>query len=287
MKIGTCLSRDQMVKGYSRWGDKAYEIIKKHGFDCVDYGMLTDSHIIYTGTEEEINAYLLKEKTLATAAGITIAQTHGPWKWPPENATEKEREVWLWKMQQALRATAILGCKYCVIHPIMPLGLWEVNTPDAEKTWQLNLEFMRELVKTARECDVTICLENMPMLDFSMSKPEVIAKFIDEINDEHFQMCFDTGHVCVFEDLSVADELRKVGDKVKVLHVHDNAGRRDEHLFPYSGKINWVDFAKAVKDIHFNGVFSLETSPSPIFPDEIFEEMGTALAKIANFIINE
>jgi len=151
----------------------------------------------------------------------------------------------------------------------------------------MNLEFMGELLKTAKEYNVTICLENMPWHRFSMATPEMTLKFVREMNDENFKMCLDTGHAAVFSDLKIGDELRRVKDEVRVLHVHDNKGGHDLHMFPYFGVADWDDFGKALRDIDFKGVLSLETMPPAKLPTDIFESMCIDLAKIAKNIIGE
>ncbi len=51
-------------------------------------------------------------------------------------------------MRSHLYATAVLGCKNLVIHPIMPYGVDKINTENALKTWDINIVFMRELLQT-------------------------------------------------------------------------------------------------------------------------------------------
>lgn len=283
MKLGiqtNLLDKD----GYGRWGEDMYKKLKEHGYSCTDYNMSNTDTLLYTASEEEVDAFLLHEKELAEAAGIKINQVHGPWRWPARDFSEEDRAERMEKMKKSIRATSILGCKNWVIHPMMPYGVEEVNTENAQKTWDLNLEFMSELLKTAKEYDVTICFENMPMLDFSLSTPQRILEFVKTINDEHFKICLDTGHVAVFEDLSLGDEVRRLGSEIRVMHVHDNQWCMDLHMMPYFGCIDWEDFAKSLKDIKFDGCFSLETIPSKKLPDDIFESMCKDLAKIAQNI---
>ena len=283
MKLGiqtNLLDKD----GYGRWGEDMYKKLKEHGYSCTDYNMSNTDTLLYTASEEEVDAFLLHEKELAEAAGIKINQVHGPWRWPARDFSEEDRAERMEKMKKSIRATSILGCKNWVIHPMMPYGVEEVNTENAQKTWDLNLEFMSELLKTAKEYDVTICFENMPMLDFSLSTPQRILEFVKTINDEHFKICLDTGHVAVFEDLSLGDEVRRLGSEIRVMHVHDNQWCMDLHMMPYFGCIDWEDFAKSLKDIKFDGCFSLETIPSKKLTDDIFESMCKDLAKIAQNI---
>lgn len=279
MKIGIEFNYQ---RGFGRWGDEKYKKLKAIGFDAVDFDMCNTETDLYGEKGEEI---ILLEKKLAEEAGIEIFQAHGPWRFPPKDNTPEDRAERMEKMKKSIRLTALLGCKNWVVHPLMPYGIEEIDTEDAKKTWDINIEFMKELTKTAREYDVTICYENMPMQKFSLGKPEDILRVVEEIDDDHFKVCLDTGHVNVYENiLDVAEEVRRVGDKLQVLHIHDNMCQFDLHMAPYYGWTNWEEFAKALKDIGYKGVFSLETVPPQGLPDDIFYHQAEALYKIAKHI---
>ena len=272
------------VNGYGRWKEDTYKKIKEHGYDCSDFDIADTDSEIYTLPQEESDKILLHEKALAEEAGIEISQVHGPWRWPPRDYTKEDRAERLEKMQKSIRAASVVGCRNWVIHPIMPFGVDDLDTGDAQKTWDMNIEFMGELLKTAKEYGVTICLENMPMLRFSLSTPEQILKFVEAIDDENLKICLDTGHVSVFEELNLAEEVLRLNDKIRVLHVHDNRNSIDLHMMPYHGIIDWEAFYKALAQIGFDGSLSLETMPSKKLPTYIFEEMCISLAKITKEI---
>lgn len=281
MKIG--IEFNILNSGYCRYGDKKYIKLKEHGFSCIDFNMSNTNTEIYTSpASDEI---LLREKALADDAGIEIHQTHGPWRSPPRDGTFEDRAERMDKMKKSIRMASLLGCKNWVIHPLMPLGADDTVTGSEKGTWEINLRFMEELLITAKEYGVTICLENMPMAKFSMAKPAAILSFVEEIGDENFKICLDTGHVSVFDDLSLCDEVRRLGDKIKVLHVHDNKCGKDLHLMPYFGTIDWKEFALSLKDIGYDGAFSLETSAPDKLPDPLFEKSSIMLYEIANEII--
>lgn len=279
MKIGV------YTGGLSRWGDRRYQMLRGLGYSCIDFNMADTTAVPYTLGEEEFTQYLLAEKALADAAGIEISQVHGPWHWPPNDSTPDNRTERLAKMQTAIRATALLDCKNMVIHPIMPVGIEDVGTGKEQETWDLNIAFMTELLTTAKEHDITICLENMPMTKFSMGSHKDILRFVNAINDSHFKICLDTGHVSVFSGLSPADALRELKDEVCVLHIHDNDGVRDLHQMPYEGIIDWEDFGAALKEVKFQGIFSLETAPSADMPLPEAEDRYAEMFEIANKII--
>jgi len=136
-----------------------------------------------------------------------------------------------------------------------------------------------------KEYGVVICLENMPMREFSLATPDKILDIVNEINDDNFKICLDTGHVAAFKELSVGDEVRKLGNKIETFHIHDNFPDNDLHLMPYFGVIDWKDFIESLKEINYKGVFSLETLPSRKLSTPIFEELSIALAKLARELI--
>jgi len=286
MKIGILAnSRDR--SGYGRYGKNTYLKLRELGFETTDFNICDTTKDIYTLPQEESDKILLNEKMLAEQAGIEISQVHGPWRYPPRDATEEDRAERLEKMKISIRAASVAGCKNWVVHPLMPFGTSDKDTPEAEITYRINLEFLKELVKTAKQYGVTVCFENMPFLSFSLSTPEQILKIVNEIDDENLKICLDTGHVNVFKDLNIYDEVVRVGDKLKVLHVHDNVISRDIHLLPRFGTLDWDSFGRALRDIDFKGSVSVETTPPTCLNDEMFEEMSRLLVKILKEIIAE
>ena len=279
MKIGIML--DPYAKKHARYGDGKFEKIREHGFSAVDYGMQNTETQLYACGDSEIEALLLRERELADAAGVTVSQVHGPWRYPPRDSSEEERCERMERMKRAIRATRLLGSKYVVIHPIMPHGTGDIAIGMADETFRLNVEFFSELAEYAEGEGVTVCLENMPMLGFSIARPSDILRLRDAIGSDSIGVCLDTGHVNVFSDMKVGEEIRRIGDKLNVLHVHDNLGDKDAHLSPTLGAIDWEDVPRALSDIGFSGVFSLECSPSATLDDGEFEIESIRLYKMA------
>ncbi|MBQ8732211.1 MAG: sugar phosphate isomerase/epimerase [Oscillospiraceae bacterium] len=247
------------IGSYERYGADRYRFMREDGFTCGDYGMMDSSHPLYQCNGEDLEAIARAERAKAEEAGIRISQVHGPWRWPPRDGTPEEREERLEKMKRSIRATRLLGCDYFVIHPIMPFGTQ--SDPDPELLFRMSLEFFRRLLPTAHQYNVTICLENMPMPALSLATPAQILAFVKAVDDPLFRICLDTGHSAVFR-IQPADALRELREYVKVLHLHDNNGTRDEHRFPYTGIIDWKAFSEALQETGFSGVVSLETGAS-------------------------
>ena len=236
MRVGVSVKMRE--GGYDRFGTEKYNRIKSHGFDCVDFDMCNINHMLYQLEERDFKKYLTAEKILSQQAGVEIFQTHGPWGWPIKDLEKADLEDKLKKMEKSIRATAILGCKYWVIHPLMPYLFDDIKQGKEKETWEINLSFMPKLLEIAKKYDVTVCLENTPFSDYSIATPEQVLKLINEINDESLQMCFDTGHIAAFGERFPGNIVRMMSDKIKVLHVHDNGGENDEHLPPFDGIID-------------------------------------------------
>lgn len=274
-KIGIRLS--PYKQAFGRYGKGKFLKIKEVGFDGVDYNIYDTDVELYRMSDAELTEKIAQERADAEKAGIIISQVHGPWRWPVCDGTAEYRAERLQKMKKAVVITAMLGGKNMVVHPIMPFGTDDLLEGMGDETQRLNLEFFKALVDFAAPYKVTVCIENMPMLNFSMARPETLLKFVKMIDHPYFKICLDVGHTALFPDLSIGDEIRRLGGYIACLHIHDNMGDRDAHLPPSKGIVDWAEFFKALDDVGFDGVYSLETDPSPALADKEFEEESRIL----------
>lgn len=250
MKLGSSVGL------FWEFGENRYRKMKEYGFDYADLGIDPD---LSKTTKEECIAWALKEKRMAEEAGVKLWQVHGPWRWPPHDETEELRAQRAELMKVSMDATAAIGCRYWVIHPMMPFGDYGARPDlDVEEFYRINTDFFERIILPyAEERNLIVCFENMPMVGMHISSPERTLAFIRKINRPSFQFCLDTGHAIILKT-SPADAVRMAGENLKVLHIHDNMGNRDEHLLPQCGLIDWKDFGAALQEIGFDGVFSLE-----------------------------
>ena len=268
-------------------GNSRYQKLKALGFSAVDYSMANTDNVLYLCSEEELCTRLTRERELASSAGIEIYQIHGPWRVPIKDFTPEDRAERMDKMKRAVRAAKLLGAKCTVIHPIMPFGIFDIEKQKTKETWNLNLAFMRELASYASEIGMTVCLENMPFSTFSVSTPDRIRDMIAEVNSEHFKMCLDIGHVNVFPDLSVAEELKKHRDVIRAVHIHDNDGKGDDHALPYFGTVDWETLGKTFRALDLPCPFSYETAPPKKLPLPIYESYLKSMVDMTAEILGQ
>ena len=264
-----------------------YENLAGYGYDCGDFQMANTDDDIYHCSQEEFVKRLETVRGYADKHGIVIHQMHGPWTWPPPEEKEELREQRFEQMSRSISAAPILGCKYWVIHPMLPYGVYDIHRNMERENREFNIDYFTRLVEVAKKHDVTICLENMPWNSYSISTPYRIVELVEEINDEHFKCCLDTGHVACFDNYPLGDAVRTMGKHLKVLHVHDNHGG-DSHELPYLGRIDWENFYEGLCDIGYDGVFNFETSaPRWKLAPEIYDLLSRAQVLMAKQILHE
>ncbi|MBQ9117512.1 MAG: sugar phosphate isomerase/epimerase [Clostridia bacterium] len=256
MKLGICNTTYTNTYGV----EPGYKKMKAHGYDFADFQQFINTETdFFKSPASKFEKALMKENGAAKAAGILFSQTHGPWRYPPNDYTQETRAERMESMKKSIYGTAVLGCNNFVIHPIMPFGADSSESPD--EMIEINFEFFSKLCDYAKTLGIIVCFENMPFVHSPLARTTDIIKFVKKLNRDNFRICLDTGHCAVFGD-SPADAVRIMGsDLLATLHVHDNDGLGDKHWRPREGVIDWEDFSKALSDIGYNGVFSLECAP--------------------------
>ena len=261
-----------------------YEKLRADGFEAVDYQELCNTELpLFNNGLAEFEKTLRAERRAAEAAGVVISQTHGPWRWPVHDSTPEERAERMEKMKLSLYGTALLGCRFMALHPIMPYGPEMTDETLNESFYELNREYYGELIREAERLNVVICFENMPMTRLPIASPRATSDFIRSFSSEHFKMCLDTGHGIILGE-SPADTLRRDGDIIRILHVHDNNGRSDLHWLPYNGVIDWEDFRKALAPLDEALVLSLECHIPQKMPEPAHTSCRRSLAEVARVL---
>ena len=240
--------------------------VKNIGFDGYDYtlyGEWATPQAIFSQPRENWVKFFEEERKIIEGEGLKVFQTHGTFRSDfdadaPYVFTQKVID----QFKREIEATAILGSKYIVIHPINLARL----SKDKEKDFEINMTEFSKLTPILREFGVKNGIEDMFTWDplrgrnctTGCSTPEDMIRYIDGLNaPDAFCACLDTGHMLI-HSIEPADAVRKLGSRLEILHVQDNNGITDQHLPVGLGITDWKDFVKALKDINYKGVFNLE-----------------------------
>jgi sugar phosphate isomerase/epimerase len=181
------------------------------------------------------------------------------------------REAAVAEVIRACEAAALLGCDQVVLHPGPER---EGRPPEAEFLQHMH-HAADSLNRVAARCcslGVGLLLENM-LAHLLFGHVRDMMYLLGEIKTCQVGTCLDTGHAHLAREMDIV--IQKLSGHLKMVHINDNNGHRDDHLPPGDGSINWPSVIAELRRAEFHGVLVLELSASE--PDSI----ETILARAA------
>lgn len=270
--------------------EDGYRLIKEAGFDCVDFNMdeyltcnmVYDNQIndIFDRPIEEIWEDFRPHAEAAAKYGLTFEQMHAPFPMMVkgrEDISDKMCRITVNSMELCAR----MGGHYIVVHPVTLA--YECSR---KEEYDFNIAMYKKLIPAAKRLNLVVCLENMfvevnqHLMEGVCSDFRDAAAMIDELNEaageELFGFCFDVGHANILGK-NLCQAVVALGDRLKILHIHDNDGISDLHTMPYtfmrgwSGLgTDWDGFLKGLREIQYQGVINFETFRCMLgFPAEL------------------
>jgi len=113
-------------------------------------------------------------------------------------------------------------------------------------------EGMAFYAEKAKELGVVVALET----DLKMN--DRLLDFISEADPENCGICFDTGHAQIASD--AVESMKLLGSRVVCTHLHDNDGKKDLHLPPFKGVIDWEGVITELVKAGYKGTYTFECS---------------------------
>jgi sugar phosphate isomerase/epimerase len=96
----------------------------------------------------------------------------------------------------------------------------------------------------ARPLGVRLLVENL-LSEVTTPQHLVLILELGRLNE--VGVCLDLGHAHI--TVGVGEAIATLGKRIVSVHVHDNRGEKDEHLWPGDGTIDWPATAKALKEL--------------------------------------
>lgn len=218
-------------------------------------------------------AYELRDE--ADRLGVKFVQGHLPFRrklYNPNDPTEVE-------FMQSVTDRSIEIAKICraecmVVHPVQVDDL-----PDEaiEENIKENMRVYSKVVEVSHEANIKLAFENIPDWPgygrtFGGMASQLCA-LIDAYNDPLIGACWDFGHANLnYTKGTQPYGIRLLGKRLIAVHVHDNKGKDDDHVVPFSGNIVWEEVIKAVKDTGFDGYWVPEVTLQNNMPDNLKED---------------
>ena len=146
------------------------------------------------------------------------------------NRNKADRIQWVGEIKRALEIAEIIPYRYLIQH----LGV--TGQEYSDYAVEAAFSSLEELMVFARQRGVEILLENTPN---DLATAERLELF-NSLTHLKLNYVFDTGHAHIGAGIGHEFEIMK--PRIRSLHVHDNDGKEDQHLFPKSegGSIDWL-----------------------------------------------
>jgi sugar phosphate isomerase/epimerase len=237
--------------------------VAAHGFGAVEI-IATRSHIDYhdAAALDAVADWLTREGLRLTSLHAPVMERfEGRWINPlsiasPDGAA---RALAVRETTAALELARRVPVSVLVVHP----GLQDsLLSPTSQNSRDAAVRSIEEIAGIAVPLGVRVAIEVIPN---AMATADALAELLDELDMPEVGVCLDFGHAHLQGD--VLDAIETLSGLLIATHVHDNHGRRDEHLAPFEGTIDWTGALMALQKVGYDGTLMLElASADPSAP---------------------
>lgn len=139
------------------------------------------------------------------------------------------------EIKRALEIAETVPFRYMVQH----LGV--SNQEFSEHAVDAAFTALEGLILFAHQRGVEILLENIPN---ELSTGQRLQEFL-KVTHLNMNFVFDLGHANI--GAGIENEFAIMKERIRSLHIHDNDGKEDKHLFPFLAEGGTVDWPKTME----------------------------------------
>jgi sugar phosphate isomerase/epimerase len=121
---------------------------------------------------------------------------------------------------------------------------------------------------------VRFAVENTPG---ESTRVQPVLQLVERYPAERVGLCLDIAHAHM--QGSVLNAIRTAGSRLMHVHASDNHGIHDDHLVPGKGSIAWKPVVAALREIGFDGMFTLELRDYTIGEDARYRSFEAILSE--------
>ena len=250
---GQRLSRDHLLE------------IAAHGFELVEL-FATRSHFDYhnPAAVADLQQWLAEAGLELRSVHAPVAERYVGGRWSGTlsiaSADADARARAVGEAERALYIARRIAVSVLVAHLGVPRYQPrdpEIGPQDTRAAARRSIE---ELMRLAQPLGVRVAVEVLPN---ELSRAGSLVHFVEEdvkLDDlaDDAGICLDFGHAHI--DGDVVEAIETVSEHLIATHVHDNAGRSDDHLLPFDGSIDWASALTAVQKVGYDGPLMLEVN---------------------------
>jgi sugar phosphate isomerase/epimerase len=185
--------------------------------------------------------------------GVAFQSMHAPMfasgEWgrfdaPPLNIAgqdRKERIEAMDEIKRAIEAAEVMPFRFLVLH----VGV--AGEQFDEHKFEGALTSIEHLRAFAKPLGVGLLLENIPN---ELTTPEMLVRLIQTLHYDDIGVCLDLGHAHLWPgtpETGIEEAFESLKPLIRSVHVHDNHGIKDEHLWPGEGTIDWKNAVELLR----------------------------------------
>ena len=155
------------------------------------------------------------------------------------------------EIKRALEAAEHIPLRNLVVH------LGDRDDSWSPRTIELAITALEHLGAFAGPLGVRLLIENLLN---EPTTPDHLVTILEMGHLRNVGVCLDLGHAHI--TVGTAAAIATLGNRIASVHVHDNHGMKDEHLWPGGGTIDWPATAEALKALAAPPATVLEISSS-------------------------
>jgi sugar phosphate isomerase/epimerase len=174
------------------------------------------------------------------------------------------REASVSEILNTMKAANELGIDKITVHP----GLSSMAVHGLEDRYiECARQSMKIIDKASAEYGVNVAVENMPEMFFFLGRTAEELNRIVEGTD--LGICFDIGHANTTGQIDAMVDT--FGDRIINIHIHDNDGKKDQHLTIGDGSIDFDHILSRLENYEGNFVIESKTFESAVDSQSILD----------------
>ncbi|MBS1815248.1 MAG: sugar phosphate isomerase/epimerase [Acidobacteria bacterium] len=158
------------------------------------------------------------------------------------------------EVKRALEAAEQIDIDHIVLHLGTSSDTWSERTLDHSLT---AIEHVKAFAHPL------MCKTLVETLHNDVTTPEHLLEILRVGHFSTVGICLDLGHVHLPGSTGVKTAFELLSDRILELHIHDNAGEHDEHLWPGEGTIDWQQVRDGIAALKQPPVGVLEIAYDP------------------------
>ena len=266
--------------------------LKAIGFDAVDLNISDAGKSFFRLADDDWRAWMEEVVALSEELDLPITQSHTPFynALIPENERAK---VWEPMIERAIIASGMAKVPWIVMHP----GTYPDDHMDFRESKRRNYEYFMPKLELAAKVGCGIAIENMaddygsgrnqhrrPLGSYCTTHVD-LCELVDSFDMPNVGICWDFGHAQLM-GIDQREALRYMGKRLKATHVADNSGKKDDHILPFQGSLDWRSVLPVLSEIGYEGdlTYEIHNSTSRL-PDHLVDPMAKMCHDVGRYLL--